>query len=231
MIPRARLEDIDEAAIRQLIDHGVRESRTLDYKEQLDLSKDGRQALAEDVCAFANTVGGDLVFGIREADGVADEVMPLVIPNLDEELLKLTNFLRDVLEPRVTGSLLHRAVPLAAGAHVVVLRVGASPNAPHRVLRNNHFYLRHSGGKETMDIHAIRTAFAFADGLAERAFTFRNQRLDILRNHQGPCHLPVGPLVVVHVVPTLALTRRGAARRRRKVTMLCSSRRREATNR
>jgi hypothetical protein len=32
MIPRVRLDAMDEAAIRQLIEHGVRESRTVDYK-------------------------------------------------------------------------------------------------------------------------------------------------------------------------------------------------------
>ena len=42
---------------------------------------------------------------------------------ISEELPRLTKFLRDALEPRVTGSLLHRAVPLADEAgHVVVLR-------------------------------------------------------------------------------------------------------------
>jgi hypothetical protein len=46
MIPRARLDDIDAAVIRQLIDDEFRESRTLDFKEVLDLSRDGRQALA-----------------------------------------------------------------------------------------------------------------------------------------------------------------------------------------
>jgi hypothetical protein len=107
MIPRARLDDINEAVIRQLIDSECRESRTLDYKEQLDLSKDGRHALAEDVCAFANTVGGDLVFGMAVAtfDGdsaVASGIRPIVVDDLDAELLKLTSFLRDAVEPRVT---------------------------------------------------------------------------------------------------------------------------------
>ncbi|MEM5344285.1 AlbA family DNA-binding domain-containing protein [Paraburkholderia azotifigens] len=208
MIPFARLEETDETVVRQLIDDEIRESRTLDYKVQLDLSKDGRQALAEDVCAFANTVGGDLVFGIREADGVADEVVPVILPNLDDELLKLTNSLRDAIEPRVSGGLLHQAVPLAAGGHVVVLRVAMSPNAPHRVRRNNHFYLRHSGGKETMDIHAIRTAFAFAGSLADRALAWRDQRLAVLRERIAPLLLERGPLFVVHLLPLAALTRR-----------------------
>lgn len=155
MIPRSRIDDIDDAVIRELIDSEFRESRTLDFKEQLDLSRDGRQALAEDVCACANTVGGDLVFGMRETAGVASAPVPVVIADLDEELRKLTNFLRDATEPRVTTALLTRIVPIDGG-HVVVLRVAGSPSAPHRVLRNGQFYLRNSVGKEPMDIHAIR---------------------------------------------------------------------------
>ncbi|WP_369008110.1 ATP-binding protein [Trinickia symbiotica] len=56
------------------MDDEFRESHTLDFKDRLDLSKDGKQALAEDVCAFANTVGGDLVFGHSAPDGVAGEI-------------------------------------------------------------------------------------------------------------------------------------------------------------
>jgi predicted HTH transcriptional regulator len=116
MIPRANLEAIDEAVIQQLIGDEVRESRTLDFKDRHDLSRDGKQALAEDVCAFANTVGGDLVFGLTAPDGTAGEIRPVQIENLDDELQRLTNFLRDATEPRVTTALLSRAVPLAGGA-------------------------------------------------------------------------------------------------------------------
>jgi hypothetical protein len=208
MIPRARLEEINEAVIRQLINDEFRESRTLDFKEQLDLTRDGKQALAEDVCAFANTVGGDLVFGVTAPGGIATEVRPVVTADLDAELLRLTSFLRDAVEPRVTTSLLSHAVPLADGGHVVVLRVSPSTSAPHRVVRGGHFYLRNSVGKEPMDIHAIRTAFAFADSLADRTIAFRNQRLTTLRDRFGPRPMTLNPLLVVHVVPVLSLTRR-----------------------
>jgi hypothetical protein len=209
MIPQARIEAIDEVAIRQLL--GVaREGRTLDFKEALDFSDAGRRALAEDVCAFANTVGGDLVFGIREQGGVADEIIPVELENSDAALLQLTNALRDMVEPRVTTTLRSHAVRLAGGGHVIVLRVGLSPNAPHRVLRNNHFYLRNSVGKETMDIHAIRTAFAFADSLADRALAFRDRRLEALKAGSSPRPLQLAPLIAVHAVPLAALTRRSA---------------------
>ena len=43
------------------------ESRYLDYKERLpgDSDEDKRELLA-DVTAFANTAGGDLLYGVRE---------------------------------------------------------------------------------------------------------------------------------------------------------------------
>jgi hypothetical protein len=67
MIPRARLDDLDEAVIRQLVDDEVRESRTLAFKEQLDLSRDGRYALAEDDPA---TVLVPLLDVLRNAVGI-----------------------------------------------------------------------------------------------------------------------------------------------------------------
>lgn len=207
MIPRAKLEDINETDIKRLVADEVREGRTLDFKETLDLSRDGRQALVEDVCAFANTVGGDLVFGLTAPDGTAGEIRPVVVDNLDDELLKLTNFLRDATEPRVSAALLHRAVPLATGGHVVVLRVAASPNAPHRVIRSGQFYMRNSVGKEPMDIHAIRTAFGHAAGLGERARAFRDSRLAALRERRAQIPVPPGPLLAVHLIPVQSLTR------------------------
>jgi hypothetical protein len=214
MIPRAKLSEIAEADLQRLIDHGTREGRTLDFKEAAALAKDNRQALAEDVCAFANTVGGDLVIGVqpvgrREGDSAMAKAFDSVrVSNLDETLLELVNSMRDALEPQL-ATLQVQPVPLAAGGHVIVLRVGASPSAPHRVVRERggHFFLRNSTGKERMDIHAIRTAFAFADGLAERVRQFRDARLAALRERRGPVPVPPGPLLAVHLIPLTALTR------------------------
>jgi hypothetical protein len=236
MVPPARLDDIDEAVIRQLIDDQVRESRTLDYKAQLDLSDKGKQALAEDVCAFANTIGGDLVFGIEcdlDDRAVPRAIQPVVVSDLDAQLLALVNSLRHSIEPRVTTALLAHPVPLAGGGYVIVLRVAASLNAPHRVIKTGQFYARTSVDKEPMDIHAIRTAFDSANSLPERAVAYRDRRIDKLcsgqasrRWMQPPIpysssvrHEPDqradivqitthGAAVVCHVFPAAALTRR-----------------------
>lgn len=176
--------------ISHLIDDEFRDSRTPDFTEQLDLSKDARQVLAEDVYGFASTIGGDLVFGIRETGGVASAPVPVVIANLDEERQKLTEFLRDATEPRVTTALLTRIVPIDGGCFVV-LRVSPSPNAPHCVLRNGKFYLRNWVRSESTDIHAIRAAFAYVDGLTERAIAFRDRLLALLEDGLAQVRVPV----------------------------------------
>ncbi|HVW53894.1 MAG TPA: ATP-binding protein [Trinickia sp.] len=218
MIPCPRVEDITEADIQRLVEHGAREDRMLEFKRELDLSRDGKQEVAEDACAFANAFGGDLVFGLeafdkREGDSaVARAIAPVRVPNLDATLLDLVNSLRDSLEPQLATLHAH-PVPLAAGGHVIVLRVGPSPSAPHRVVRRGggHFYLRNSVGKEAMDIHAIRSAFAFSDGLGKRALAFRDERLAQILDNAVAAPLPqMRPRVIVHVVPVTSLTRHDA---------------------
>lgn len=220
MIPRARLEDVIEADIQRLIVHGVREGRTLDFKGAQTFTRDGmltsdeKSKLAEDVCAFANAYGGDLVIGVETFDktegdsAVAKAIAPVLVDNLDATLLELVSSLRDALEPQL-ATLQAKPVPVATGGHVIVLRVGPSPSAPHRVRRRGggHFFLRNSVGKEPMDIHAIRTAFAHAEGLPRRAQAFRDTRLAVLRERRSQVPVPPAPLLVVHLIPVLSLTR------------------------
>ncbi|WP_081079354.1 helix-turn-helix domain-containing protein [Burkholderia cepacia] len=207
MIPRARVNEIAEADIQHLIDQGIRESRTLDYKQDWPGDRDARVELAKDVCAFANTLGGDLVFGIREEAGAAAEVTALSLANVDSELLTVVNAVRDLLEPRVSGGLHVHPVPLAAGGFVIVLRIAPSPSAPHRVTRDNHFYGRNSVGKAPMDIYEIRNAFAMHATLAKQVRAFRDEALDRLEQGEGPSAQLDFPACVCHVVPVSALTR------------------------
>ncbi|CAE6796104.1 hypothetical protein R75483_05124 [Paraburkholderia domus] len=153
---------------------------------------------------------GDLVLGMREEGGAAAEIVPLQFANLDADLLALTSALRDLLEPRVSGGLHAHPVPLANGGHVVVLRVAPSPAAPHRVTKDNHFYARTSVGKEPMDIHGIRHAFAAGTALGEHIRAFCADALGRIERRENPLPQLDGPLCVCHVVPVSAFSRQDA---------------------
>jgi predicted HTH transcriptional regulator len=58
--------------LQNLIDEALPESLTLDYKASPALNKtsDGRTELVKDVTAFANSAGGQIIYGIPEKNGV-----------------------------------------------------------------------------------------------------------------------------------------------------------------
>jgi hypothetical protein len=82
----ARLEaGLSAAAIRHLVEDRVREDTDLDFKGTLyPQNDDGREELAKDVAAMANTRGGLIVLGVEERDEVA-VAAPGVALDSDEE--------------------------------------------------------------------------------------------------------------------------------------------------
>ncbi|MFZ3182173.1 MAG: ATP-binding protein, partial [Methylocystis silviterrae] len=65
------LEKVTEADLISLISAGVPESPVIDYKQETygDAEKDRREFLA-DISSFANTIGGDVVIGVAEFEGL-----------------------------------------------------------------------------------------------------------------------------------------------------------------
>lgn len=61
-------ESIDETDLQALCTGQEREGKTLEFKEmQLGTSDGDKKEFLADVTSFANTSGGHLIFGIKEA--------------------------------------------------------------------------------------------------------------------------------------------------------------------
>jgi len=60
----------ERADLDMLVAQGIQESLALDYKEARSLGKGSpeRNELCKDVSAFANSAGGQIVYGIEEKD-------------------------------------------------------------------------------------------------------------------------------------------------------------------
>ncbi|MFL9876524.1 AlbA family DNA-binding domain-containing protein [Paraburkholderia megapolitana] len=209
------LDTITAETLAALVAEQREESRTLDFKRQPD--KDLTRIAAE-VCAMANGAGGDLVFGIDELrvegeqTGRAGKLLGLDSAARDTTIRTIESALRDKIEPVIPAAGRHlHPVDLDGGRYVLILRVAASLNGPHRLKpREGHgeFYIRNARGKEPMDMHEIRNAFLYSDTLLDRAIAFRDRRLDALLDGRAPVAVAAAPRFVVHVVPLQALTTR-----------------------
>lgn len=64
-----KIDDITIDDIKLLIVNSVCESKSLEYKKELHIENDAdKKEFLADVSSFANSTGGDIIFGIEEDD-------------------------------------------------------------------------------------------------------------------------------------------------------------------
>lgn len=203
-----RLEDIAIGDIRTLAENNVLERKTLEYKAALPGNKEGdKKEFLADVSSFANTVGGDLVFGVRESNGVVCSEIGMHVNDTDAETARLENMIRDGVSPRIPVEI--HTIDCEEGKTVIILRMRASLEAPHRVTYSGHdkFYRRNSNGKYPMDVGELRTSFLQSGEIVERIRRFREVRVANIRAGEAP--LPVmstDRFIAIHIVPLSAFS-------------------------
>lgn len=201
-----RVGELSFATIAALVAAGLREGRTLDFKRDPvgGRDEDKREFLA-DVSAFANTAGGDLLFGVEESGGEATAVPGIALDDPDAEIRRLDGILRAGLEPRLPAVEL-RWLPGSNGRGCFIVRVPRSFLAPHRVVFRDHakFYGRNSAGKHPLDVTELRAAFLSADGLVQSIRRFRQERLGLIEAGEGALQLRPTATLVLHIVPLSA---------------------------
>jgi hypothetical protein len=200
------LDGLIFADLEALLGENVQESRTLEFKRELVGPKDDdRREFLADVSAFANTAGGDLVFGIEEKKGMADAIPGVELADPDAEIRRLENILRTGLEPRLPR-METRWIPQSDDRGVLVVRTPRSWAAPHRVTFRDHskFYGRNSAGKYPLDVAELRAAFVNAAGLIQSIRRFRNERVATVEADEGPVPLRPTAKLILHIVPLSA---------------------------
>lgn len=185
-LPRKPLDNITEADIAAMIESGVREGQTIEFKrETYQRNDEGKREFLKDISSLANTAGGHLIIGICCTDGVASRVNPLEGLEVDKEILWLDSLVQSCIEPRIPG-LRIVAVPFGDGV-VLVARVPKSWFLPHRVaFKSQRFYARNSAGVYEPDVGELRSLFTLASASAERASQFCDRRLEAIQNNSTP---------------------------------------------
>jgi Putative DNA-binding domain len=204
-----RLEEIGEADLDDLLANGVTEGKTIEYKKVLPGNSDSeKKEFLADVSSFANTTGGDLIFGIDEAQGAPAGIPGLVLSDPDLEVRRLDSIISDGLEPRIRFAT--RVIQRNGSLPALVLRTERSWIGPHRVIFKGHdkFYARNSAGKYPMDVSELRSAFTLASSVTEQVRRFRADRLARLSDNKTPVTLVAGlSRTVLHCIPLESFSR------------------------
>lgn len=201
--------EITASDIGALLEGKVPEGTTLEYKAELPHEGESKKIpfLAE-VSAFANTVGGDLIIGVTEENGVIKSIDGVNIEDPDKEILRLDNAIRNGIEPRLP-SINIKAIQLKTGPFVFIIRVPQSWSSPHRVVFNDHskFYGRSSASKYPLDVGQLRAAFLRSEDISDRLQAFREKRITgLLTERSQSINLKKGGRLVLHLLPLAAFT-------------------------
>ena len=115
-----------------------------------------KDKILEEVVAFANAHGGALLLGIKESDTkppVATKISP--IPRCADLAERLKLVFRDCVEPQLPRLEVF-AIPTDGQSGVIIIRVGRSRLAPHRVTRTLVCPIRRSDRCEEMTMREIQ---------------------------------------------------------------------------
>lgn len=196
------LDKIELKDFEQLLSNAVSEGKTIEYKQQLPTNADAdRKEFLADISSFANVSGGDLIFGITEEKGSPKNIGGVEAENLDEEIRKYENIIRDGIEPRIIFAT--RAVNVSGKKFVFLFRVNRSWIGPHRVIYKGHdkFYSRTSAGKYPLDTNELRNAFNLSQTLIERISKFKTERIVQIVSDNLPLPFCDGGKIVLHLIP------------------------------
>ena len=200
---------LTEGNLAELVQGGVIESQTLDYKSVFAVSSDEeKKSLLADVTAMANTSGGIIFFGADTSRGPngKDTGVPTAFPglagiNFDTERLTIQNILRSAASPSLTTQVFVKDIVLASGNTVIALGIARSYLAPHRVAfkETNRFYRRGQGGNYQPEVAELRRMFLEQHDWTAEGLQFAKERSDEIANFLET--QPAAPVLVIHLLP------------------------------
>ncbi len=201
------LEQIDATLLETLKANAVREMRQLEYKETLPgNSDDDKREFLGDVTSFANSAGGDLIYGVRDRREAGKptgeiEVILGLSESFNDAQLRLESIIRDGVAPRLPVSF--HEIRRGSDPSCLLLRVPRSFAGLHMVTfkKYSRFYGRTSAGKYQLDVHEIRTGFVAAETAFDRLRRFRLERVTGVLALETPAPMATGPKLIVHAFP------------------------------
>lgn len=196
-------DQIEKSDIDLLKENSVSEMNTLEYKLSLPGNSDSdKKEFLADSSSFANAAGGDLLYGIKEENGIPTEILGVETDNMDAVKLRLDSLIRDGISPRISGVQI-KTIDGYENGSILLIRIPKSWNSPHMVAFQNtsRFYSRNSAGKYQLDVTELRSNFAESEELPKKIGQFIDGRLGKIIAGETPMPLINNPKIILHVLP------------------------------
>jgi hypothetical protein len=159
MIPN-NIDDWNYQLIENLVKDGFFETDKFDLKEDIPHKNDknGRERLEKSVCAFANTEGGFLVFGIKDDRSLSYKDRIVGIDSNREFPREFGDKIANI-EPHLYYHFRNPPISIPDTSNVVhVFKIDQSPERPHWTSRRE-LYFRTNKGNEPMIYQQVKDSF------------------------------------------------------------------------
>ncbi len=159
------------------------------------IGEHARNAIAEEIVAFANTLGGIVLVGIEETnDHPQRAAKPLPLPRVHELARRLRQAVFDIIEPPLP-LLESEGIDMGGGQGVVLMRVASSRRKPHRHAVNKEVFIRRAD-------ESVRIGMREIQELTIRSVAEATRVDEIIRQHRDKsrCSLIVGNTGALHFV-------------------------------
>lgn len=204
------LEDWGKEEIDRLIEYKIPESKSIEYKRELDLEdlkkSNEKKEFLFDVAAFANAEGGVIFFGIDEEldgenTGFPTEVYPIEVSNDDKFKQRLEDIIGNNFDPSFSHYKIH-LIPYE-GKYIVALEIQKALGMPRMVKykHTNKFYKRRSTGKYLVDTFELQNMFSEATQSRKAAEEWRKKRVREVRDKVFIKNLDIQGSLFLHILP------------------------------
>lgn len=179
------IDELTAEHVRALVTSSRSEGRRIDFKEAFKRSDNGKSRdsheVAKDVAAFANSSGGDIIYGVIETDGIATGTCLAVSAQEAEGVLSFVQAaVRDGVSPYI--DIRCKYIPMEDNAGVFVIRVPKSNQAPHAVRKRGEkdalwFFKRGEDCALPMEESDVRHAYTTGFDVNRQIEVFRRTRI------------------------------------------------------
>ena len=190
-----------------------RENQYLDYKEDFSFIHIPKDKAApkiiefrNDICSFANAEGGYIIYGIRDDQGIASEIVGVEIENPDKFELNLRNKLMPIM-PKVP-SIQFSFVKLENGRYIVVIFIEQDFYSPYIHIEDQKsykIYKREGNQKTIVGYTELKNMFIKSRVLEDEILLFRKKTIDYYRSFNDNSH---ERFLIYHIIPESFLNTR-----------------------